>query len=143
MKVFDILEIFKNSGFSIKEYDRPDIGFSVSQRRKGVPKNKIQSRYDKSFIIELGDFRLLLSENTEVFSDGILCADRRWTDRAQRYYDPDHKHYFYSFESCISKIYHENCINDMYLDIIDYISENFDKSISRGLKIDTITHYGN
>lgn len=59
---------------------------SVSQRRKDVPKNKIQSRYEKSFIIELGDFRLLLFENSEVFSD-IL------------YYDPDHKHYSYSYES--------------------------------------------
>jgi hypothetical protein len=130
MKLFDILEIFKNFGFTIKEYDMPDIAFSVSQSLKGVPKNKIQSRYEKSFIIELGDLRLLLSENNEVFSD-IL------------YYDPDHKHYFYSYKSFISKIYHENDINDMYLDIIDYISENFDKSISRGLKIDTIINHGN
>lgn len=128
MKLFDILEIFKNSGFTIKEYDMPDIAFSVSQRLKGVPKNKIQSRYDKSFIIELDKFSLSLFENNEVFSDGIL------------YYDPDHKHYFYSIKS---KIYHENDINDMYLDIIDYISENFDKSISRGLKIDTIINHGN
>lgn len=123
MKITDILKTFENLGFFIKEQDMPDIAFHVSQKFNGIPENEIKERYDRSWIITNSENRIIISENFEVYSDGI------------RYFDPYHKHYFFSIRDTISEIYHSNQLDDLYFDLLSYIYKNFDKSSVRDIKI--------
>lgn len=130
MNISNIITIFNDMGFKVKKMDMPDLAYYFEQKwTLKVPDSEIKERNNISYTIHYdNDIRNYFSvfEDCEVNSDGI------------NYCDPNKFHYFYSFGTEISKIYHQDDISNMFDDLINDMSSILKLDQLREVKLRSI-----